>query len=255
MKSSSAGGIRLFLILITAFLMPSGYARADGAGLKASVPHVTVVGNAHAEIVPNLATIFLGVEDEEPTADAALGKTTQAAKAVMDDLRAQGVEEKDIRTTSLDLSKVYDDQRDSSGRVGKRIFRSYRAQNMFSVHVRDVGKAGALARRAFDHGANTFNGIIYDSDAVKQKQLELQGEAAKDARANAESYAGALGLTLGRAIEIAAPNYSGPGVMAAAPMRKVSFAAAQAADVDIPLAPGTLTLQASISVTWELKAP
>ena len=240
------------LALLAVAILPTH--AEPGVTLKDSVPHVTTSGTSRIEVKPDLALITLGVQIEKPTAENALAETARLTKAIVDDLATQNIAERDIRTIDLKLVATYDEEHDANGRVTKRTLRGYRALDLLSLRIRDVDRAGAIARRALDHGANLFNGIDFQLEHAADRRIELGGDAAKRARLQAETYVHALGLSLGRVIEIESPN---GGNYADLPNRRVLAAAAAAPtnDAPIPLAPGVVVVESTVLVTFELKAP
>ncbi len=204
-------------------------------------------------MVPDLAIISFAVVTERPTATAAAGDNATAAQAVVGEVKAQGIEARDIRTVSVTLSPVYDESRDANGHLVKRTLRAYQARNGFEVRIRAVDKAGALARQLIEKGANNFGGISFEIEHPEPKLRALQSEAMKDALARAQSYTDALGLHLGRVLEIVPPGEGTP--YPAAPRAKLAMAPApmpDAAAAAFPIEPGIETLSTSVTVTWEL---
>jgi uncharacterized protein len=216
--------------------------------LKDSVPSITTTGVASTEVVPDIATISIGVDTERPKAADAPRENARAAQAVVGEIKAQGIEAKDIKTLSITLSPVYDETTDANGRV-KRTLRGYLASNSLSVRIRDITKAGALAGQLMDKGANSFEGIEFDFSQKEAKYDGLRGDAVRDALRKANSYVNGVGIKLGRVLEIetqppeTAPAPMSPRVLAAAP-REASAA--------IPVEPGAQTLRTEVQVTWEL---
>ena len=216
--------------------------------LKDSVPSITTTGVASMEVVPDIATISIGVDTERPKAADAARENARAAQAVVGEIKAQGIEAKDIKTLSITLSPVYGETTDANGRV-KRTLRGYLASNSLSVRIRDITKAGALAGQLMDKGANSFEGIAFDFSQKEAKYDGLRGDAVRDALRKANSYVNGVGIKLGRVLEIAtqppetAPVAMSPRVLAAAP-REASAA--------IPVEPGAQTLRTEVQVTWEL---
>ena len=217
--------------------------------MKDTVPSITTTGEASAEVVPNIATISLGVETERATASEAANENARAAQAIVSEIKAQGIEARDVRTISVTLSPIYDETRDANGRVTKRTLRGYVARNDLSVRVRQVEKAGALARQLIEKGANNFGGIDFEYDQKEAKYDALRGDAVRDALRKANSYVNGLGVKLGRVLEIAAPSSIRARPFAAAPMPRAAKAEAAVA---IPVEPGVETLRAEVRVSWEL---
>jgi len=214
--------------------------------LKDSVPNITTNGVASAEVVPDIATISIGVDTERPNA----ADSARATQAVVGEIKAQGIEAKDIKTLSITLSPVYDESTDANGRIIKRTLRGYSAHNSLSVRIRDITKAGALASQLMDKGANSLEGIEFDYSQKDAKYDGLRGDAVRDALRKASSYVNGLGIKLGRVLEIAtepaAPVSAGmsPRMLGAGPR--------EAAAAAIPVEPGIQTLRTEVQVTWEL---
>jgi uncharacterized protein YggE len=213
-----------------------------------SVPTVTTNGMASTEVVPDIAIISLGVDTERPKAAAAARDNALAAQAIVGEIKAQGIEARDIRTLSVTLSPDYDEVHDDNGNVTKRTLRGYVAHNSLIVRVRQIDKAGALAGQLMDKGANSFEGIEFDYTQKEAKYDALRGDAVRDALRKANSYVIGLGLKLGRVLEIATQaTYPAPAGM---PSKMLGAAKREAAAV--PVEPGSEVLRSEVRVTWEL---
>jgi uncharacterized protein YggE len=218
--------------------------------LKDTVPTITTSGIATTEVVPDIATIFLAVDTERPNAADAERDNASAAQAVVGELKAQGIEAKDIETQSVTLAPVYDEVTDANGRITKRTLRGYLAHNSLSVRIRDITKVGALAGQLIAKGANSFEGIIFDYTQKNSKYDALRGDAVRDAMRKATGYASGLGIKLGRVLDIATEQPQ-PVVTGASP-RVLGAAPRQPSAAAVPIEPGVLTLHTEVQVTWEL---
>jgi uncharacterized protein len=211
-------------------------------------PSVTTIGEASVDVVPNIAIISLGVETERPSAADAASENAKAAQAMVNDVKAQGIDARDVRTLGVTLVPVYDVTTDPSGRVTKRTLRGYRARNDLSVKIRQIDKASALARQWIEKGANSFGGVEFDYEPKEAKYDALRVDAVRDALRKATSYTTGLGVRLGHVIHIASPGpYPRPA--AAAPMAARAAATEAAA---IPIEAGIQTLRVEVEVSWEL---
>jgi uncharacterized protein len=228
--------------------LSTAYAQQLLPPLKDSVPSISTTGVASAEVVPDIATISIGVDTERPRAADAARENARAAQAVVGEIKAQGIEAKDIRTLSITLSPVYDETSDANGHV-KRTLRGYDARNSLSVRIKDITKAGALASQLMDKGANDLDGIEFDYSQKEAKYDALRSDAVRDALRKADSYVSALGIKLGRILEIATQP---PEPVATAMSPRMLGAAARPAARAIPVEPGVQTLRTEVQVTWEL---
>ncbi len=226
-------------------------ATADGVPLVQSVPHIMTYGSARVDVVPDQADLFLGVETERPTPAAAADATAQAATDVIAAVKAQGIDARDISTT-FTLAAVYDEDRDPAGRPLKRTLRGYKAEEAVTIRVRDVAKTGTLARTLIARGATSFRGFSFSYSKERGKQRELEAEATRDALAEARIYTDAIGVKLGRPLQIGSDGGPTPVVVAKMPSHTASKYQSSEAVV-IPTEPGVQTISAEISVVWEIK--
>ena len=61
----------------------------------------------------------------------------------------------------MNVSPVYGEEKDLSGRVVKRTVTGYRALNSLEICVREIGKVGPIAQQLIDKGGNVFSGISF----------------------------------------------------------------------------------------------
>jgi uncharacterized protein YggE len=216
--------------------------------VTSTVPSITTTGVASADVIPNIAIVLLGVETERPNAADAANENAKATQAVVNDIKSQGIDARDVRTLGVTLVPVYDETTDPNGRVIKRTLRGYRARNELSVKVRQIDKAGALARQWIEKGANSFGGVEFDYEQKEGKYDALRVDAVRDALRKATSFTTGLGVRLGRVIQIGVPGPY-PPPLAAVPM---ASRAAKSEAAAIPIEPGVQTLRVEVEVSWEL---
>lgn len=214
------------------------------------VPTVTTTGVASAEVLPNIATISLGVVTERPKAADAARENATAAQAVVAEIKGQGIDLKDIRTRSVGLTPVYDEIKDKDDRSSRRVLRGYLARIDLTVRIREIGKVGDLVARWIDKGANRVDSIEFDIENKEVRYDALRVDAVRDALRRAQSYTTGLGIRLGRVLSIAPPTH---GFAPAAPPVALARAVPQQdGAVPIPVEPGVQTLRTEVQVTWEL---
>jgi uncharacterized protein YggE len=233
--------------IVVAFLTFPPSAAAAQAALKDAVPHITVVGHASTEVVPDIAILSLAVVTEKPTGEEAAAENARTAQALVAEIKAQGIDARDVQTQSITLSPVYDETSDAAGQI-KRKLRGYSVRDSLEVRIRALGNAGAIARQLIDKGANEFEGISFNYEHEGEAYDKLRDAAVRDALRRAKDYLPSVGVKLGRVLEIS-PIEGGfepraNMALATAPLRS--------SEVTIPVEPGTLTLETDVQVTWEL---
>jgi uncharacterized protein len=231
---------------------PLNIARAQNfVPLKDSVPSITTTGIASTEVAPDIATISLGVNTERPNAANAARDNARAAQAMIDEIKAQGIEARDTKTGSITLTPVYDEVTEDEGRT-KRVLRGYNAHNSLSVRVRDITKAGVLAGQLMDKGANRFESIAFDYSQKDATYDALRGDAVRDALRKANSYVNGLGIKLGRVLEITTQQPVVAELGGAGGFAGNLAVARREAPAAVPVEPGVETLRTEVRVTWEL---
>ena len=92
-------------------------------------------------------------------------------------------------------------------------------------------------------GANRLQGVSFDVAEPRPHLDAARERAVADARARAELYAGAAGVTLGPVVSIRETvEMPGPIMMRA-----------EAADAAVPIAAGTVTLSAQVEVVYAIE--
>jgi uncharacterized protein YggE len=235
-------------IALVVFFSLAAAAVAIADPLRDTTPNISVTGEAHEEVAPDRATIRFGVVTERPTAVEAATENARAAQAIVAELEAQGVAGKDVETQGVTLAPITVEERDPKG-VVKRAQKLFRARNDLAARIKPAEKAGQIASLLIDKGANVFDGIEFDFSNPEEKLDALRAAAVKDALRRAQVYAEAVGLRLGRVLEIRPePDEEGPQPRAFAARGAGALADAAA----IPVRPGVKRLGARVSVTWAL---
>src|SRR5690606_38890606 len=105
----------------------------QGAGstmvLREDATGVSVVGEGRAEGRPDRAVFRIGVEVHRPTVDEARGRAAEAVSAMIASLRAAGIGDDDIQTTTLTISPDYE-----YSESGRRLL-GYVAQNIVTARM------------------------------------------------------------------------------------------------------------------------
>ncbi|MCU0540121.1 MAG: SIMPL domain-containing protein, partial [Desulfobacterales bacterium] len=178
-------------------------ALAAGPAAEASLPAVTVTGNADVAAAPDRARLSLGTVVETRQAADAQKQLAQIIQRVLGEIKALGVPEEKIRTTGLALTPVYsqpkpraDPEPEAPRIVG------YRATNSVTIQLDDLGRVGAVIDAGIAAGANQLSGLSFELKndlPPRQQALRL---AAQEARVKAETIAAALNLQLGEVLDV-----------------------------------------------------
>ncbi|GAA0288270.1 SIMPL domain-containing protein [Rhodovulum strictum] len=201
---------------------------------------LTVTGQGVAEAVPDMATITLGVTHEAETAEAAMNRVSAELAAVLDSLRAAGIDPRDLQTAGLSLSPVW-----SGHESGQRAqITGYSASNTLSVRVRGLDGLGGTLDRALAEGANRFQGLSFGMQNPEPLRDEARRRAVAEALRKAALLAEAAGLTLGPVLSMEEEGAEMP--------RPMMFEAARMASDAVPVAPGELAIEARVRMVFAL---
>lgn len=194
--------------------------------------------------VPDIATIRAGVVTQSATAAAALADNAKRMAGVLAALKAAGVQPRDIATSNVSLQPQYRYENNQPP-----VITGYQASNNVSIRFRDVAKSGAILDALVAQGANQIDGPSLSLDQPDAALDEARVDAVKRARARAELYAKAAGLTVVRIVSI-----SESGEMAGSRPPIVYMARMEAVPkADTTIAPGETDVTASVSVRFLLK--
>lgn len=225
----------LALAAMTQFTAP---ARAQEARMERTV---TVSATGSATAVPDTARIATGVVSEAATARDALSANNAAMAKLIGGLKENGIEPKDIQTSNFNLNPRYTNPRDGQPPV----IDGYQAMNQVEVHVRNLDKIGEVLDKLVTLGANQMNGITFEVSAAETLRDDARKDAIANARRRAELYANAAGVKVGKVVAI----NEGASVE---PRPYFKAGRAAAAMESVPVERGTQSLEASVTVTWEL---
>lgn len=158
----------------------------------------TAAGEGKVPATPDIATLALGIISTSANAKDAQNQANQTINKITDDLKKQGIETKDIKTTGYNLNPTYDF---SSGR---QKITGYQVSINLEVKVRDFEKINSVIDTATADGANLVGGLQFsvNEEKLKELQQEAREQAVKEAKQKAESLAKAAGIRLGRIVNI-----------------------------------------------------
>jgi hypothetical protein len=187
-----------------------------------------------------MAQVSAGVTTNGLTAAQALAANSTRMKAVFTALEKLGVPQKNIQTTSFFVSPQYTNGDNNN----PRRLTGYQVSNEVSVRLEDVAKLGSTLDALVTAGANQMNGISFSIREPAPLLEKARIQAVADARARAETYAKAAGVSLGSILAISESGNEPPR-----PMYRM---AAMAAPPSTPVAAGEQSVTADVSVVWEI---
>lgn len=205
---------------------------------------VSAQGDAVINVRPDQARIQIGVVTQATNAQAAGAQNAKQTSDVLAELKKLLPGSADIRTVNYSIYPNYTQPKEGRSPV----ISGYNANNTVEVRIDDLSLVGKVIDAATQSGANKVNGIQFTLKDEEKSRTEALGEAAKEARANAESLAKALGMQVKRILRVEEAG-SSPIV----PLQRMEMARMAAADAMLtPIESGTIQVRASVRVVGEL---
>jgi uncharacterized protein YggE len=178
----------------------------DDHGGPSSAQGVTVQATGTVKAVPDGVSFNFAVSVLAQSSETAMSEASATAELVRVTLDAAGVAKDDIATQNVSVYPEY-----ASSTTGTQTLSGYRAQQVFTVTLRDTAKAGEVVDAVIAAGGNSLQvyGVtptLIDTDAAVAQAREA---AMKSAKEKASDYAGLVGTDLGSVVyvtEITSPT-------------------------------------------------
>lgn len=154
-------------------------------------PTFNLSASGEVRIAPDMARITTGVQTEAATAQEAMAQNRARMNQVIAALRRQGIEERHIQTSGLNLNAVYDYPQNEQPRL-----RGYQASNQVTIQVNDLNNLGRAIDAVVEAGANQINGVSFGLADPRAAEDQARRAAVQALQAKAQLYAEATGLRL-----------------------------------------------------------
>lgn len=235
--------LRFAIVTICALaLVPAQAQDGTKAGL------ITMQGQGEVAAAPDSAYVTSGVVAEAKTAKEALEQNTASMTALIEVLKAAGIEDRDIQTSGFSVQPVYtySDQRSPDGYQQPPRIDAYRVDNNVTVRVRNIANLGTILDDMVSVGANTINNVSFAVSDSTELLNAARREAMADAIAKADLYAGAAGVGLGSIVSISENGGYNPPPQ---PLARVEM---MAADSKVPVQGGEVNYTVTVTVQWAI---
>jgi uncharacterized protein YggE len=199
-----------------ALMLPATFAAAQPPLDRTAHPYIRTTAEATVSAKPDRARLTIGV-------------VTQAGAAA------------EIRTSGYSLTPNFTNPRNG----GPPVLSGYTASNTVEITTDDLANVGKVIDEGAAAGANNVRGLDFllkDDAPVHAQALR---EAARKARASADSMAAALGL---KVLRVLSAEEGEPQVVR--PMRMMAMAAG--ANTTTPIESGNIQIQATVTLTVEV---
>jgi len=240
------GSRQMRKLMSLAIILISAPLSAQQSVNTAPIPQISVAARAEVKVVPDRANIQISVQTRGETAAAAATENARKQKAVIDALRALGIDAKDISTSGYN---VYPEQRYEPNK--EPVIVGYNVTNSVSVELKSINMVGPAIDAALAKGANMINSLLFYASNTEAARQEAIAMAVRKARTDADAAARAAGGSITGMLEITVGSYYAPPPRPIE-MRVKGAIAAQAADT--PISAGDQTVAVDITTRWLFSA-
>ena len=208
---------------------------------------ISVSAQGEVTAAPDLATLNLGVESRATTVAEARSAAAEAMDAVVNVLRARGIEEKDIQTRFFNMSPDFrwNDVKREQELVG------FIVTNQVVAKIRNLESAGIVIDEVANAAGDLIriSGLSFGIEDTTALEAQAREQAMNSLLAKAQQYADLADVTVGRPVSLSESSGFAPTVRAFADQ---AFAeAATAAPTSI--SPGELTVTISVQGVFAIE--
>lgn len=228
-------------VLLAGTLLSAVPAGAQEPGTDGDEPRtITVNATGLVRGTPDVMELTIGVSSRESSAAEALARNSERARKVIQVLLEAGVDAKDLQTTNLSVSPVYDDD-------GEHVI-GYAVSNTVEARIKELDEVGKVVDAATAVAGDDIvvNGLSFSFDDNTELVTQARTDAVKRARSQAEQLAAAAGVELGALLTLTEDSAPvGPAVPRAAESDSGTAAP--------PIEPGTQALSVTVTLVYAIR--
>lgn len=240
----------LFLSLMGA--VHSAFADDDTKSFK-NIPQLSLVGHATLHKPADELHLTIGVVTLASDAETTLKNNNKAMQSVVTSLIKAGLKESEFETGRFNIQPTYSPQPKNPPEDWKPSINGYEVTNSISIKTEQIDLAGVIIDEASKAGANSIDHLSFELKDPKIYRDEAITLAAATVIKEAKTLAGATGQKLVRLLFVTLDEAPRPASYLPKNARLYMAASPGAGGESLaPIAPGTVAVSASISVTYEI---
>lgn len=245
-KNDKSYYVIIALSVVLVLMSATIYAISQSGSEKGTENTISMSGYAETKVVPDTATLNIGVVVQSATAKEASDENAAIMSAVMAELKAIGLQDKEIQTSYVSVYPIYDYTN------GTQTITGYSASNSVQITTKNLDNLSEIIDRSTAAGANEIGGVSFSVSDEKQKQLreDLINEAVADASSKASALAKSLGVEITGVQTSSISESGGSRVYYEYEMAMEETASGA---VSTPIQPGESTVSMSVQVTYYIE--
>lgn len=178
--------------LLAIFLLVSIGQKVDVA---ATANTITFTGEGKVLAKPDVAIVDFAIVTEANDSKTAQDKNSAKSKTVVEFLKKQGIEDKDIKTNGYNIYPQY-----RYPQNGRPDISGYTVNQTIQVKIRDLDKVSSVLDGVVGAGVNQVNNLQFTIDNPEKLKAEARAKAIDAAKAKADELKGQIGVKIGRIV-------------------------------------------------------
>jgi uncharacterized protein YggE len=217
---------------------------------KPETPTLTVSETATVHAAPDTAFVTFGMESPGKSLAEAQKRNSAVMSKVMDRLRELQIDKELIQTSSFTVSPQYrpPPNRPTDAPPTTPDIIGYVVSNLVTVEIRALDRVGTVIEEVLKAGANSFQGLHWGLRDNQSVRLSALKQAVAKAREKAAVLSEALHVKL---VRVVSANEGGHMIRPAAPMARMAM---EASSGEVPVSPGELKVEATVTLVYEIAA-
>jgi hypothetical protein len=195
----------IWLVVFISVLIWNEIKKHDYIGRESQQTYtITIDGQGKITATPDIAQISLGLQTQMVKVADAQKENTDKMNKIIAELKAMGIESKDIQTANYSIYPNYEYPN------GKQVLKNYIVSQNINVKIRNLEKIGDVVQKAGTLGANQIGGLSFTIDEPEKIKQLAREKALLAAKEKAESLAKIAGVKLGKLVSFTESAYGGP---------------------------------------------
>ena len=206
---------------------------------------ISITGYAEVSAKPDVAQITISVLSENRDLGVATEDNNTKTNAIVSFLKENGIEDKDIKTSTYNINPRYEYYSD----YRNRYLAGYEVTQSLVVKIRNLDSVGEIIAGSSERGSNDISSLSFIIDDDEALKAQVKKQAIDDAKLKASELAKDLGISLSEIVGFYENNYySAPQISYA------KVAMVENLDSSTPsIEAGENTIIASITITYKIK--
>jgi uncharacterized protein YggE len=213
---------------------------------------ISVNGKGEVYVKPDIATVSFSVTEEGLDVSKASNDLNIKIADIVKNLKSNGIDEKDIKTTEYSIYPRYDYLRtDVYTYSSKQVLAAYVVTQGIQLKIRDLSKAGKILTDLGTLKVTNMSGLTFSSDNYDELVKQAREDAIKEAREEAKKLAKDLGVKLGEIVNYYDSGMGYPYYSDDISAKAVYGMGEAAVEANVPTGENKIT--SNVTITYEIK--